>query len=135
LIACGGGGIPVIRKGKKLIGVEAVIDKDLTSQTLANILNADMLLILTNVNYAYLNFGKKNQMEIKNIDVKKLKELYERGEFAKGSMAPKILACIRFIENGGKKAVIAHLDEFEKAFQGKTGTIIEKHVFKKYKIF
>lgn len=124
LIACGGGGIPVIRKGDKIVGVEAVIDKDLASEKLAELIGADSFLILTNVDHVYLNFGTKMQEEIRKASLEEIEKLYNKGEFEKGSMAPKILACIKFLKHGGKRAIIGNLRNAEKVFKGKEGTII-----------
>ncbi|MBU2475871.1 carbamate kinase, partial [Candidatus Micrarchaeota archaeon] len=126
VICCGGGGIPVIKKRNKWIGVEAVIDKDKASQLLANSLDIKKIVILTDVEFVYLNYNKENQKELRKIKVKELKKLLEQGEFGKGSMKPKIQACIKFIESGGKKAVITSLNKLIPAIQGKTGTEITK---------
>ncbi|PJA17941.1 MAG: carbamate kinase, partial [Candidatus Diapherotrites archaeon CG_4_10_14_0_2_um_filter_31_5] len=126
VICCGGGGIPVIKEKGKWKGVEAVIDKDKASQLLANSLNIKEMIILTDVEFVYSNFNKKNQKKIRKISVKELKEMLEKGEFGKGSMKPKIEACIKFIESGGKKAVITSLEKLADAVKGKTGTKITK---------
>lgn len=126
VICCGGGGIPVIKEKEKWKGVEAVIDKDKASQLLANSLNIKEMVILTDVEFVYTNFNKENQKEIRKISVKELKELLEKGEFATGSMKPKIEACINFLEKGGKKAVITSLEQLIPVMNGKTGTEIVK---------
>ncbi len=124
VICCGGGGIPVIKKENKWTGIEAVIDKDKASQLLANSLGIKEMVILTDVEFVYLNYKKENQKELRKVKAKELKKLMEKGEFAKGSMKPKIESCINFIENGGKKAVITSLDKLLSAIEGKTGTEI-----------
>ncbi len=124
VIACGGGGIPVIEEDGKLKGIEAVVDKDLASERLATLIKADRFIILTDVDAAYLNYGKPNQYRIGNIRVEQLKKYYIEGHFKPGSMGPKILASIRFIENGGKEAIIAHLDKLAEAIKGEEGTHI-----------
>ncbi|OGF27415.1 carbamate kinase [Candidatus Falkowbacteria bacterium RIFOXYC2_FULL_46_15] len=106
VIAAGGGGIPVLRKGKKTIGVEAVIDKDLASALLAKTVKAEALYIITDVEKVYLNFNKPSQRAIDKISVKDLGAHYDAGEFPAGSMGPKIKAAINFIKSGGQKAVI-----------------------------
>jgi carbamate kinase len=107
VIATGGGGIPVVRDEKKnLAGVEAVIDKDLASSLLAREINADAFFILTDVPNVYLNFHKPDQTKLEKISVKKAEEYYEAGEFAEGSMGPKILAAIEFVKGGGKETII-----------------------------
>jgi carbamate kinase len=126
VICCGGGGIPVIRKGKKWKGVEAVIDKDKASQLLANSLKIKELIILTDVEFVYLNYKKKNQQKIKEMKIDEAKKLLEEKQFGKGSMKPKIEACIKFIENNGKRAVITSLEKLIPAVKGKTGTTIKK---------
>ena len=107
VIAAGGGGVPVYRDERKnLIGVEAVIDKDLASSLLAKEIGADAFFILTDVPNVYLNFHKPNQQKLERITVKEAEEYFERGEFADGSMGPKILAAIQFVKNGGKETII-----------------------------
>ena len=107
VIATGGGGIPVYRdKKKNLIGVEAVIDKDLASSLLAKEIGADAFFILTDVPNVYLNFHKPNQHALEKITTQKAEEYLEAGEFADGSMGPKILAAIQFVKGGGKETII-----------------------------
>ncbi len=124
IITAGGGGIPVIRENDTYRGVEAVIDKDLASALVGKIVNADTLLILTDVEYAMLNFGTPDQKPIKKIKVKELEKYYEEGHFSPGSMGPKVLACIRFIKWGGERGIIAHLEKSKQALKGETGTIV-----------
>lgn len=107
VIAAGGGGVPVYRgEDKKLYGVEAVIDKDLASSLLANEIGADAFFILTDVPKVYINFHKPNQKALDVITVDEAQKYFEEGQFAAGSMGPKILAAINFIKNGGKETVI-----------------------------
>lgn len=107
VIAAGGGGVPVCPdENKNLVGVEAVIDKDLASALLAAEISADAFFILTDVPNVYLNFHKPDQTKLEKITVTKAEEYYERGEFADGSMGPKILAAIQFVKNGGKETII-----------------------------
>lgn len=124
IVACGGGGIPVIAERKKFKLIDAVIDKDLASSLLAQKIKADILLILTNVKNAYLNFGKKNQCSLKNLTLKQAKKYLKEGHFPAGSMGPKIEAAVEFLEKGGHKAIIAHLHDFLPALAGKAGTEI-----------
>ena len=127
VIASGGGGMPVIEKeGWGLDGLEAVIDKDLSSERLAEAIDAELLLILTNVEKVHLNYGTSNQKALNKISLKKIKNYYEKGHFPQGSMGPKILASIRFLESGGKKVIISHVEKIWKAFNGKTGTHITR---------
>lgn len=107
VIAAGGGGVPVYRNDKKnLVGVEAVIDKDLASSLLASEINADVFFILTDVPNVFLNFHKPNQIKLEKITSLEAEKYLEAGEFADGSMGPKILAAIKFIKNGGKETII-----------------------------
>ena len=126
VICAGGGGIPVIKENNKLIGVEAVIDKDYASSKLADLINADYLVILTAVNNACVNFHKENEKKIENVSVPELEKYLVEGHFAKGSMYPKIQASINFVKSGNNKtAIIASLDNAEEAFKEKSGTIIK----------
>ena len=126
VIGVGGGGIPVIKKDKKelLEGIDAVIDKDLSSALLAKLIDADVLLILTAIDKVYINFGKENELGISKMNVKEAKKYIENEEFAKGSMLPKIEACISFVENTNKEAIITSLDNAQNAFVDGVGTKI-----------
>ena len=119
--------MPVIEKeGWGLDGLEAVIDKDLASERLAEQVNAELLFILTNVEKAYLNYGTPDQRPIEEVKLKEIEKYYKEGQFPPGSMGPKILAAIRFINSGGKKVIISHVDKGLDAFKGETGTHITK---------
>jgi len=122
VIACGGGGIPVIRQGTHLQGVEAVIDKDLAAERLATSIHAESLVILTDVEGVYLDYGKTDQRLLSNTSPSELETYAQKGYFAKGSMGPKVEAAIRFLRNGGKRAVIASLGDLERAIKGSAGT-------------
>jgi len=124
VVACGGGGIPIIEENGNAVGVEAVIDKDLAGQRLATLIGANIFVVLTDVNGAYVNYGKPNQEIIKEITTGKLRSYSKEGQFKEGSMAPKIEAAIRFVESGGERAVIAALGELIEALDGKAGTQI-----------
>ncbi len=125
VIAGGGGGIPVVRNSDGTRhGVEAVIDKDLSSALMANVLGIETLMILTAVDKVYLNFGKANQQALSDISLSKLETLQQQGEFADGSMGPKVEAAIEFLKGGGKRAIIAHLDDAVEALDGNCGTQI-----------
>lgn len=127
VIACGGGGIPVVLKNGKLTGTEAVIDKDYASQKLATKLKAKTFIILTDIDFVYLNYRKRNQRPLKKITVKEAIKYLKQGHFKEGSMKPKIEASVEFLKNGGKKVIIAELSSLEKALKNKTGTIITHH--------
>ena len=122
VISSGGGGIPVIYDKKELKGVEAVIDKDLAGERLATSVQADIFVILTDVDGAMLNFNTPNQKLIKEVRVDELETYYREGHFKPGSMGPKVLACIRFLRNGGKRAAIGHLDKALDVIEGREGT-------------
>jgi len=127
VIAAGGGGMPVIeKKDRDLDGVEAVVDKDLASERLAEEIDADLLVLLTNVEKVYLNYDSEDREPIDKITLDEIKKHYQKGEFPPGSMGPKILAAIRFLESGGEKVIISHVDKGYEAFKGKTGTLITK---------
>jgi len=115
VIAAGGGGVPVFRhKDKHLEAIEAVIDKDLASSLLAREIGADAFYIVTDVPKAYINFNKPNQKALNKVSVAKARKYYEAGEFSAGSMGPKILAAINFVENGGAEAIITTEKDLDK---------------------
>lgn len=127
VITCGGGGIPVISENGKLVGVNAVIDKDNASSLLAAQLGADYLVILTAVEKVAINFGKENQEWLSDLTVEQAKEFIAEEQFAKGSMLPKIEAAIRFAESGeGRRTLITLLDKAAEGIAGKTGTVIHQ---------
>ena len=123
VIAGGGGGIPVVRDAHGIRrGIEAVIDKDLTSQHMANVLGIEHMLILTGVPRVALDFGGPNEKEIAQCSVSQMRQYQKDGHFAPGSMGPKVEAAIRFIERGGRRAIIAHLEQALPALTGDAGT-------------
>ncbi len=124
VIASGGGGIPVIKQDSALKGVEAVIDKDLAGERLATALGAGTLLILTDVEKVYLNYGTPQQKPLDVMTVSEAEKYYKEGHFKPGSMGPKVLAGIRFVKNGGKQAIIGHLFKAYEALKGESGTRI-----------
>lgn len=124
VIACGGGGIPVIYNKNKLKGIDAVIDKDLTSELLAEKLNADILLILTNIDKVCINYNKPTQQKLDTLSISEALDYIEREEFAQGSMLPKIEACLKFVQNTNKKAIITSLEKAEESLDSKAGTVI-----------
>ncbi len=125
VIACGGGGIPVINE-KQIYFTEAVIDKDLASEVLATGIGASMFVNLTDVAGVYINFRSKNRKLLRKIQVDKMKELLEDGNFEEGSMEPKVRAAVRFVTNTGKNAVIASIGKTREAIDFKSGTIVYK---------
>ena len=124
VICAGGGGIPVINKDDKLEGVAAVIDKDYASAKLAELINADYLVILTAVDNVHLNHGKENEVILKDVKKADMAKYLEEGHFAKGSMYPKVQAVLNFLNKNNKVAVIASLDNAKDAFKLKAGTIV-----------
>jgi carbamate kinase len=127
VITTGGGGIPVVADEEGLLrGVEAVIDKDFSSGLLANNLGAELFVISTAVEKVALNFGKPNQSWIDHMTVAEAKGYLAEGtHFAKGSMAPKIEAAVKFLEAGGKRVLITNPPNIKRALAGETGTVIE----------
>ena len=126
VICAGGGGVPVVRdENGELHGVEAVIDKDLGASLLAQKLDADRLLILTDVEQVYVNYRKPDQRELTRITIAEAKRYIEEGHFARGSMGPKMQAAVNFVEAGGKQAIITKLQSAIRALDGETGTSIE----------
>lgn len=125
VICCGGGGIPVRRKGEFLKGCAAVIDKDYCSALLAENLNADTLLILTAVEKVKVDFNTPKERDIDRMTVEEAEKYTAEGQFAAGSMLPKVGAAVRFVKGGkGRKAIITDLNKAIDAIKGKTGTTI-----------
>ncbi|MGX7149064.1 carbamate kinase [Enterococcus ureasiticus] len=124
-IAGGGGGIPVVIKNGTYYGVEAVIDKDFASEKIAELVQADMLVILTGVDHVSINYNQPNQSELTNVTVADMEKYIVENQFAPGSMLPKVLAAITFIkENNNGKAVITSLENIKNLLEEETGTII-----------
>ena len=127
VIAVGGGGIPVINSGNGLKGVEAVIDKDRSGALLAREINADIFLILTAVDKVCLNYNTDNEIMLDSLTKEEAEKYIEEGQFAKGSMLPKVEACLDFIgESTSRKAIISSLSKAKEAIDGKTGTVIKR---------
>ena len=122
VIASGGGGVPVIEKGPRLIGKEGVVDKDLAAAILAHEVDASVLLILTDVKKVQRGYGTLMPEDIDRMTAGEATALLDRGEFGAGSMGPKMRSAIRFVEAGGTRAVIAELDEGPAALRGEAGT-------------
>jgi carbamate kinase len=125
VIAAGGGGVPVIEQGPRLIGVEGVVDKDLAASILAKDVEASVLLVLTDVPGVYGNFGADDQELLEHLPRQQAAEMLAAGAFGAGSMGPKVQAALDFVEAGGKRAVIADLDQAPAALDGKAGTTID----------
>lgn len=126
VICAGGGGIPVIKEGNKLVGVAAVIDKDYASALVAELVKADYLVILTAIDNVCINYKQPNEKKLKEVSLSEMKEYLKGDYFAKGSMYPKVNACVKFLTNcPGKKAIIAALENAALAFEEKSGTIIQ----------
>ena len=127
VIASGGGGIPVIREDGKLKGVDAVIDKDLAGERLANDVEASIFMVLTDVDQVKLNYKTPEEKGLDTITVEEAKRYHAEGHFAKGSMEPKVRAAIRFIEAGGERAIITSLGRATDALAGRAGTTITRN--------
>lgn len=124
-IACGGGGMPVIREGDALCGIDAVIDKDFAAAKLAELISADFLFILTAVDRVKINFGKPNEESLAKITIPQAKQYITEGHFAPGSMLPKVEAAMAFVGSGSnKKAIIGLLEKAALAIKGESGTEI-----------
>jgi carbamate kinase len=126
VIAAGGGGVPVIRQADgDLRGVEAVIDKDRTAAVLAREITADLLIFLTAVDYVYLDYGKPSQRPLKTLAAAEVRQHLEDGQFAAGSMGPKMEAALDFLSGGGKRVLITQPELLASALEGHSGT----HIF------
>ncbi|OJV63288.1 MAG: carbamate kinase [Clostridiales bacterium 38-18] len=126
VITVGGGGIPVIREGNRLIGVPAVIDKDFASEKIAELLDADYLIILTAVEKVAINYGKENEKWLSKLSVEEANQYIEEGHFAPGSMLPKVQAALQFASSKpGRRALITSLEKAKDGIEGKTGTMIQ----------
>jgi carbamate kinase len=124
VIAAGGGGIPVVRKEGKLVGVDAVIDKDRAAAVLASQIDAELLIILTDIEKVAINYGKPDQHWLDKISLKEIMGHHKCGQFPAGSMGPKVGAAIKFLKSGGKKVIITSIEKGYDAVKGKAGTTI-----------
>ncbi|KLU60356.1 carbamate kinase 1 [Peptococcaceae bacterium CEB3] len=125
VVCAGGGGIPVVKGSDgRLTGVDAVIDKDFASSLLAVKIRADLLVISTGVPMVYLNFGKPEQKALDRVTAAEMRRYIGENHFAPGSMLPKVEAALRFLEQGGKEAIITNPESLAEAVEGKTGTHI-----------
>lgn len=126
-ITVGGGGIPVVKNGNGIRGIEAVIDKDFASQKLAELIQADVLIILTGVDNVYVNFNKPNQKQLNEVSIEEMKGYIAENQFAAGSMLPKVEAAIAFVEHSTNgKAIITSIENIEFVLIEGAGTIITK---------
>jgi len=122
VVSTGGGGIPIVEEGTEARGVEAVIDKDLAGQRLATLIGANLFVVLTDVEGAYVDYGTPQQKLLTEVTAGKLQNYLSEGQFKEGSMAPKVTAAIRFVESGGEQAIIAELDKLTESLKGEAGT-------------
>jgi carbamate kinase len=122
VIASGGGGVPVVEKGPRLIGREGVVDKDLAAAILAHEVEASVLLILTDVHKVQSGYGTLYPHDLDRLSASEAALMLKSGEFGAGSMGPKIEAAVNFLEAGGTRAVIADLAEATEALAGEAGT-------------
>jgi len=125
VIACGGGGIPVVRKNGTLQGVEAVIDKDRASALLASRLGMELFVISTDTEYVYLNYTKPGQQALRRVTAAELEEYAKGGHFPPGNMGPKVESALRFLRDGGKECIITSCERLREAIAGGAGT----HIF------
>jgi carbamate kinase len=126
VIACGGGGIPVIRHGRAFQGIDAVIDKDLATSKLAEEIGADLLIIATDVRGAAISYKTSRETFLRKITIDEAERYLDQGHFPAGSMGPKVEAAIRFIKAGGRRAVICGIDSIEDAAAGTAGTEVTR---------
>ncbi|MDH3365928.1 MAG: carbamate kinase [Thermoplasmata archaeon] len=124
VIACGGGGVPVIMKGGRYVGIEAVVDKDLAASMLANNIRERLFVIATDVENVCVDFGQPTQKPLAKTTLAELKSLYGEGQFPPGTMGPKILAAIKFLEGGGEEVVITATEKLVDALERGAGTHI-----------
>jgi carbamate kinase len=124
IIASGGGGIPVVMENDNYRGTAAVIDKDLAGERLAEVVGADLFLILTDIEYACVNYGTPEEKKLERITHNEMQAYHKQGHFKPGSMGPKVQACLRFIQFGGERAIITSLDKAFDAINGISGTQI-----------
>ena len=126
VIACGGGGIPVIYEGTRYKGVDAVIDKDFAAAKMAALIDADVFIILTAVDHVFVNFGKPDQKALETTSVADMKQYISEDQFAPGSMLPKVEAAIDFAESkAGRRAIIASLEKASETLDGNSGTTVQ----------
>ena len=131
VVANGGGGIPVVREEDgSLRGVEAVIDKDLAADLLARAVRADVLVIATDVDHALIGYGTPDQRPIERATAAEMRGYLDSGEFASGSMGPKVDAAVRFVEGGGRHSSITSLQQITEAAHGRAGTVVENETRK-----
>jgi len=124
VIACGGGGIPVVFKDDRYVGVEAVVDKDLAAAMLGNNIKESLFVIATDVEHVFADFGKPTQRPLKKVSESQIRGFYNSGQFPPGSMGPKVEAAIRFLKGGGEEVVITSIDKLFEAIDGTAGTHI-----------
>jgi carbamate kinase len=127
VVGAGGGGIPVVRDSDgRLRGVEAVIDKDLAAALLARAVHAEVLVIATDVEHVVLGYGTDDERPLRQTTAAGMREIAHEQKFASGSMGPKVEAAVRFVESGGRRAVITSLEMIEEAVHGRAGTVVEE---------
>ena len=137
VVACGGGGVPVVEKDGDLKdgdlkGVDAVIDKDLASSLLAREIGADVVMFLTTVDKVCLNYNTPEQVELDRMTVEDARRYLAEGQFPPGSMGPKIQAAVEFVEQGGERAVVCMPEGVIEALEGRGGTVVEKYILGNY---
>ena len=126
VICCGGGGIPVVRKERKFRGVDAVIDKDFASAVLAGEINADVFVIATDVPGVSVHGGTPEQRVLRKVPAAEMERYLAEGHFPAGSMGPKVEAIIQFVKASGRRGIICHLEDIERAIAGEAGTEVDR---------
>lgn len=126
VICCGGGGIPVVKKGEDLIGVEGVIDKDFVTALLAKNVGADLMIITTGIEKVFVDFNKPGTLALERVTTSELRRYHRQGQFPPGSMGPKMLAAIDFAESTGRDVIVTLPETMMDALAGRTGTRISK---------
>ncbi|OFI50395.1 carbamate kinase [Floricoccus tropicus] len=125
VVACGGGGVPIVYKGNRYEGIDAVIDKDFAAAKMAALIDADIFIVLTAVDNVYVNFGKENQKALEDVTIEEIETYIQEGQFAPGSMLPKVEAAVDFAQSKeGRKSIIASLEQASKAIYSESGTSI-----------
>lgn len=124
VVTAGGGGVPVVERDGQYVGVEAVIDKDFSAAVVARMINADRLIILTAVDEVTINFRKPDEQALHEISIEQIEHYVDEGQFAPGSMLPKVQAAVQFVRSSGKPASIGSLDRVTEVIDGKSGTTI-----------
>jgi carbamate kinase len=123
-VACGGGGVPVVNQDGRIVGVNAVVDKDRASAKLASAILADLLIILTDIESVMIDYGKPSQRPVSKLTIEEAERLMRRQYFPEGSMGPKVEACVEFVKERNGKAIITSPEKIDDAMSGSAGTTL-----------